>query len=291
MEFYKLFPFFLVMILAFAQDAVGDWDSSPVRASFVTATKTIVGAFGSELYSTIKKDTSTSAPTGVSFDGLQLAKSTVYSTKIVNVSCTNAITTTILPHSTSTDVVTVKLTSTEFYKSTNISIELSTVTTITTASSISSSIATGLCYLSAQDALTPCTAGVLVTTTSSGSSKSSGSAITSALVSSGVMRHNPHGVFKALASIKRHVIGTNHHEKRDTDCDGWQASLIITALSIAFTLISILVFATFLREKREEFPRVFAYRWWVYGGQSCFLVLLVWLIAWSAMKTVNNGCN
>ncbi|ESZ99397.1 hypothetical protein SBOR_0159 [Sclerotinia borealis F-4128] len=268
MDLYKLFLLFLMMILAVAQDFVAD--SSPAGASITTATNTIVGSFGSELYSMIETVTSTHVPTGVaSDDGLQLAKSTVFSTSIVYVSYTTIVATTVQSPSTSTDIITFNLTTTQ----------LSQVTAVTTVSTQTSSTATGLCYLAAQDALTPCTAAVMASPTSSASH------------TSGVMRHTPNGLFKNLASLKRRVFGTNHHQKREPSCSGWNAAIIITALSIAFTLVSILFFTTLCRDKREELPRVYAYRWWIYGAQVALLALLVWLIVWSAIKTVGNGCN
>ncbi|QSZ35625.1 hypothetical protein DSL72_008495 [Monilinia vaccinii-corymbosi] len=145
-------------------------------------------------------------------------------------------------------------------------------------SAISSSMATGLCFVASQDAHTPCTAGVSAPATSSVSATSP------------AIRNRPNGLFKKI-SLKRRAVVATSIQKRATSCDGWQAAIIITALAIAFTLVSILFFATFLKEKREDFPRLFAYKWWVYGMQCLFVALLVWLVVWAAIKTVGNGCN
>ncbi|KAF7874851.1 hypothetical protein EAF04_002025 [Stromatinia cepivora] len=282
MEFYKLFLLFLMMILASGQDTAGP---SSLTAGVVTTTKTIVGSFGSELFSMIQTITSTSVPTTAAFDELQSVRSTVYSASILYVSYTNVVTTTLFPQNTSTAVITINITSTASHTSTITSTELSTVTAVTTAFTPLSSIATGLCYVAAQDVLTPCTAGVLASATAPIPT------VSSALASSPAIRNTPNKVFKFLASLKRHVVGANHNEKRASSCGSWQAAIIITALFIAFSLVSILFFATLLREKKEELPRLYAHRWWIYGSQGLLAGLLIWLIVWSAMKTVGNGCN
>ncbi|KAB8300114.1 hypothetical protein EYC80_000344 [Monilinia laxa] len=236
MDFYK-FYLFLMMILAFTQD-VSASSSLPAGSSLsgvITTTKTIVGSFGSDIYTMAQTITYTAPP--------------------------NIVTTAVLSQSTTTNVITINVTSTAIQTAT-----------------MSSSMVTGLCYIASQDALIPCTAGVLASTASS------------VPATSPAIRNRPNGLFKLL-SLKRRGPLANSIHKRATSCDGWQAAIIITALAIAFTLVSILFFATFLKEKLEDFPRLFAYRWWVYGAQSLLVGLLIWLVVWSAIKTVGNGCN
>lgn len=204
-------------------------------AGVITTTKTVVGSFGSDMYTMAQTITSTASP--------------------------NVVATAVLSQSTTINVLTVNVTSTAIHTAT-----------------VSSSMVTGLCYIASQDALIPCTAGVVASATSSASATSP------------AIRHRPNGLFKLL-SLKRRGALANSIHKRETSCNGWQAAIIITALTIAFTLVSILFFATFLKEKRDDFPRLFAYRWWVYGAQSLLVGLLIWLIVWSAIKTVGNGCN
>ncbi|TGO44341.1 hypothetical protein BCON_0541g00050 [Botryotinia convoluta] len=304
MYVYKLLLLFLTFVLTLAQDIAA---SSVTSAGTLTTDQTIAGLFGSDLYSMVGTlpDPSVSTGTG-GFVDLERAKSTVYSTSIVYVSYTNVVATTILPQSTSTAVVTLNVTSTASLTSTILSTELSTTTAvattasltstiltteiyittaITTISTISTTFAAGLCHLSSQDALTPCTADVVASATSSPST------VFSASPSSPAIRNRSNGLFRSLGFLKRRAVGANYHEKRDQGCSAWQASIVITAFFIAFTLVSILCFATILREKREEPSRIHAYKWWVYAAQAAFLGLLIWLLIWSAMATVGNGCN
>ncbi|KAF7957784.1 hypothetical protein EAE96_003354 [Botrytis aclada] len=304
MDVYKLLLLFLMFVLTLAQDIV---TSSAASAGALTTAQAIAGSFGSDPYSTV--ETLPHRSVSVVTDGfvnLERAKSTVYSTSIVYVSYTNVVATTILPQSTSTAVVTLNVTSTASLTSIILSTELSTTTAvsttalltstiltteiftttaITTISTLSTTFATGLCYLSAQDALTSCTAGVIASPTSSAPT------ISSTLASSPAIHNRPNSLFRSLGFLKRRVVGAGHHVKRDPGCSAWQASIVITAFFIAFTLVSILCFATIIREKREERSRIHAYKWWVYAAQAAFLGLLIWLLIWSAMATVGNGCN
>lgn len=285
-------------------------DIAPSYAASAGATTTaqiIAGSFGSDLSSIVETLPHPSVSTGAGgFVDLERAKSTVYSTSIVYVSYTNVVATTILPQSTSTAVVTLNITSTASLTSTVLSTELSTttavattafststiltteifsITAVTTISTLSTTLATGLCHLSGQDALIPCTAGVIASATSSAPTTSPAS------TSSPAICNRPNGLFRSVGFLKRRAVGYHQHEKRDPGCSAWQASIVITAFFIAFTLVSILCFATILREKREEPSRIHAYKWWVFAAQAAFLGLLIWLLIWSAMATIGNGCN
>ncbi|TGO20972.1 hypothetical protein BPAE_0251g00050 [Botrytis paeoniae] len=304
MYVYKKFLLFLMIVLTLAQDTVS---SSAASAGVLTTAQTIAGSFGSDPSSIVKTLPYSSVSTSAGrFVDLERAKSTVYSTSIVYVSYTNVVATTILPQSTSTAVVTLNVTSTASLTSTILSTELSTTTAvattafltstiltieifsttaITTISTLSTTFAAGLCHLSSQDALTPCTVGVIASATSSAPT------ISPASTTSPAIRNRPNGLFRSLGFLKRRVVGASHHVKRDPGCSAWQTSIVITALFIAFTLVSILCFATILREKKEEPSRIHAYKWWVYAAQAAFLGLLIWLLIWSAMATVGNGCN
>ncbi|KAF7955126.1 uncharacterized protein EAE97_000385 [Botrytis byssoidea] len=304
MDFYKLLLLFLMFVLTLAQDTV---PLSAVSAGALTTAETIAGSFGSDLSSMVDTLSHPSVSTGAGdFVDLERAKSTVYSTSIVYVSYTNVVATTILPQGTSTAVVTLNITSTASLTSTILSTELSittavattalltstiltteifSTTAITTISTLSTTLATGFCHLFAQNALTPCITGVIASTTSSAPP------ISPTSTSSPAIRNKPNGLFRSPRFLKRRTVGSHQHEKRDPGCSAWQASIVITAFFIAFTLVSILCFATILREKREEPSRIHAYKWWVYAAQAAFLGLLIWLLIWSAMATVRNGCN
>ncbi|KAF7907383.1 uncharacterized protein EAF01_004970 [Botrytis porri] len=304
MDVYKLLLLLLMFVLALAQDIVA---SSVASAGALTAAQTIADSFGQDPYSKVEILPYPSISTGAGgFIDLERARSTVYSTSIVYVSYTNVFATTVLPQSTTTAVITLNVTSTASVTSTILSTELSTTTAVattasltstlltteiytstavTTISTISTTFATGLCHFSSQDALTPCTAAVVASPTLSSPTISSASA------SSPAIRNRPNGLFRSLGFLKRRAVGANRHEKRDQSCSAWQASIVITAFFIAFTLVSILCFATIIREKREQPSRIHAYKWWVYAAQAAFLGLLIWLLIWSAMATVGNGCN
>ncbi|KAF7868761.1 uncharacterized protein EAF02_009497 [Botrytis sinoallii] len=304
MDVYKLLLLFLMFVLTLAQDAVL---SSAASAGALITAQTIAGSFDSDLSSMVETLPYPSVSAGGSgFVYLERAKSTVYSTSIVYVSYTNVVATTILPQSTSTAVVTLNVTSTASLTSTILSTELSTTTAvattafltptiltteifsttaITTISTLSTTLATGLCHLSSQDVLTPCTAGIIASATSSAPT------ISPTSTSSPAIRNRPNSLFRSLEFLKRRAVGSHQHEKRGPGCSAWQACIVITAFFIAFTLVSILCFATILREKREEPSRIHAYKWWVYAAQAAFLGLLIWLLIWSAMATVGNGCN
>ncbi|KAM0320554.1 hypothetical protein ACHAO8_000567 [Botrytis cinerea] len=299
MDVYKLFLLFLMSVLTLAQDTVA---SSATSAGVLATAHPIAGSFGSDLSPMIETLTYSSVPTDTSGTlGLERAKSTVYSTSIVYVSYTNVVATTVLPQSTSTAVITLNVTSmasltstilstelsttTAFLTSTVLTTEVSKTTAATTISTLSKTLTAGLCQLSVQDALTPCTAGVIASATPSTSKISSASA------SSPAIRNRSNGLFRSLELLKRRAFRNNQLEKRDQACSAWQASIVITAFFIAFTLVSILFFATILREKRDETSRIHACKWWVYAAQAAFLGLLIWLLIWSAMATVGNGCN
>ncbi|KAK8909499.1 hypothetical protein QC760_002203 [Botrytis cinerea] len=304
MDVYKLFLLFLMSVLTLAQDTVA---SSATSAGVLATAHTIAGSFGSDLSPMIETLTYSSVPTDTSGTlGLERAKSTVYSTSIVYVSYTNVVATTVLPQSTSTAVITFNVTSMASLTSTILSTELSTTTSVAatafltstvlttevskttaviTISTLSKTLTAGLCQLSVQDALTPCTAGAIASATPSTSKISSASA------SSPAIRNRSNGLFRSFGLLKRRAFRNNQLEKRDQACSAWQASIVITAFFIAFTLVSILFFATILREKRDETSRIHACKWWVYAAQAAFLGLLIWLLIWSAMATVGNGCN
>ncbi|KAF7941081.1 hypothetical protein BELL_0032g00260 [Botrytis elliptica] len=304
MDVYKLLLLFFMFVLTLAQDVVL---SSAASTGALISAQTIAGSFDSDLSSMVETLPYPSVSAGGSgFVYLERAKSTVYSTSIVYVSYTNVVATTILPQSTSTAVVTLNVTSTASLTSTILSTELSTTTAvattafltstiltteifsttaITTISTLSTTLATGLCHLSSQDVLTPCTAGVIASATSSAPT------ISPTSTSSPAIRNRPNGLFRSLGFLKRRAVGSHQHEKRGPGCSAWQACIVITAFFIAFTLVSILCFATILREKREEPSRIHPYKWWVYAAQAAFLGLLIWLLIWSAMATVGNGCN
>ncbi|KAF7927544.1 uncharacterized protein EAE98_005926 [Botrytis deweyae] len=304
MDVYKLLLLFLVFVLTLAQDVVL---SSAASTGALISAQATAGSFDSDLSSMVETLPYPSVSAGGSgFVYLERAKSTVYSTSIVYVSYTNVVATTILPQSTSTAVVTLNVTSTASLTSTILSTELSTTTAvattaflastiltteifsttaITTISTLSTTLATGLCHLSSQDVLTPCTAGVIASATSSAPT------ISPTSTSSPAIRNRPNGLFRSLGFLKRRAVGSHQHEKRGPGCSAWQACIVITAFFIAFTLVSILCFATILREKREEPSRIHPYKWWVYAAQAAFLGLLIWLLIWSAMATVGNGCN
>ncbi|RAL67606.1 hypothetical protein DID88_008359 [Monilinia fructigena] len=171
MDFYKLFLLFSMMILAFTQDASASpsLSAGPSLAGVTTTTKTIVGSFGSDIYTMAQTVTSTTPP--------------------------NIVATAVLSQSTTINVITVNVTSTAIH-----------------TAIMSSSMVTGLCYIASQDALIPCTAGVVASDTSSVSATSP------------AIRNRPNGLFKFL-SLKRRGPLANSIYKRATTCDGWQAAI------------------------------------------------------------------
>lgn len=176
---------------------------------------------------------------------------------ITNVPASTSVASAVHYLTTNTDVITVVYTVTAAY-----------------TSSLPVSLVTGLCYVSEQDALTPCTSNVLASSTTS----------------SPAIQLGPNGLFKAL-SLKHPAVGANQLQKRATTCGGWQAAIIVTSIVIAVTLVSIVVVAAILKDKKEDWPLWWTYRWGVYGGQILLVGLLAWVVVWAAMKTVGNGCN
>ncbi|TGO45387.1 hypothetical protein BOTNAR_0674g00010 [Botryotinia narcissicola] len=228
MDIYKLLLLFLMFVLTLAQDTV------PSSAGALNTAQTIAGSFGSDLSFMVDTLPHPSLSTGAGgFVDLERAKSTVYSTSIVYVSYINVVAITILPQSTSTAVVTLNVTSTASLTSTILSTELSTttavattafltstivtteifsITAITTISTLSTTLATGFCHLSAQDTLTPCTAGVIASATSSALP------ISPTSTSSTAIRNKFNGLFRSLGFLKRRAVGSHQHEKRDPGC-------------------------------------------------------------------------